>query len=405
MPGNIERLCSQNPNFRKEAIIKIEALRLGLHIKTETEKAALAKAMTKAWSGEQHIYSKDWTQSRIILPMYFSFLTGGVCAFRHNPNSPYSIDLLNDRYMFCENQVPLMEVAIPEAHPLYYRKLSDGTPLPSVLDNIIGDGALICVLNVCFWEKCAFCDMTSHASILKKKPGMNFIIHKDPELVGEAFALCVKEANVSYINITGGTIIGHYRGKTDTDFYVEYLEAMGKRVEFPRHYAIALAAKSKEDLKRIHATGIKIIGMNLEVWDPALFAILCPGKNKFIGREAWIQSLVDAVDVFGAGNVVTNFVAGVEMCQPYGFTDVNEALKSTLSGYEYLMQRGIVPRQDYWCVESGTRLGGSQQPPPSEFFVRLTRGCYELLGKYGLPPSPFFNRATNAIDPIHDLYD
>lgn len=401
--SHIEQLFKAYPDVRREFLVKVEALRRGVGISGEAEEVVMARAWSKAWL----IFSYDREESKTAMPkpQYFAFPNGGVCQFRFDPSSPYSIELSDNTLMFCENGQPVMEVDIPAAHPLFHRKLSDGTPLPSVIDHIIGDGVLISVLNVCFWEKhekCGFCDMVSHAAARREKDP-DFIIHKKPEQVAEAFELCVKEANVCHENITGGTIIKRYKGKTDGEFYLEYLQAISRRVEFPENYAIAIGAQSKETLEEIYATGIRKMAMNLEVWEPRLFAIICPGKSQLMGRDAWIQSLIDAVKIFGAGNVVSNFVSGVEMAQPYGFKDVDSALKSTLSGYEYLMSEGVVPRQDYWCIEEGSRLGG-QLPPPSEFFIKLTIGCWELLQKYGLPPSPFFCRKCSVIDPIHDLY-
>ena len=39
------------------------------------------------------------------------------------------------------------------------------------------------------------------------------------------------------------------------------------------------------------------------------------------------------------GKVQPSFVSGVEMARPHGFKTVDEAVKSTTSGFEYLMSR------------------------------------------------------------------
>ena len=71
---------------------------------------------------------------------------------------------------------------------------------------------------------------------------------------------------------------------------------------------------------------------NFEVWGKELFKAVCPGKNKLVGWDEWVKRVVKSVDVFGEGNVNPNFVAGVEMAKPFGFTDVDAAVKSTSEG-------------------------------------------------------------------------
>lgn len=406
---HIENLCKSFPELRREAVVKAEALRMGVKIEGET----LEAFMSKAWVRKAPVFSWSWEESKSKVqgkPEHFELPEGTVCMVRPNPNSPYSIVLMegrDDRCVLYENGEPIIEVLIPPANKLWHETLSDGTPLPLIVEHVSGDGAGVIVHSMCSWkdgEECKFCDAVVRGRRAVKRKDPNFIARKKPELVAEAYELLFKEGGIIHQNLTGGAIPDHYDGKTDTEFYLEYLEAIGSRVDFPDSYAIAVIAKDKEDAKKIRATGIKMIAMNLEVWDPKLFTILCPGKNRLIGRDAYVQNLIDAVDVFGPGNVVTDFVVGVEMCRPYGFKDVDEALKSSLGGYEYLMQRGVVPRGDYWVSEELSALGSHQTTPPSEFFLRLSIGTHELLEKYGLPPSPFFCRKCSVVDPIHDLY-
>lgn len=91
------------------------------------------------------------------------------------------------------------------------------------------------------------------------------------------------------------------------------------------------------------------------------------------------------MDVFGEGNVCPNLVAGVEMSQPHGFKDVDEAVKSTGEGLEFLMSHGVVPRLNHWCVEPGSSLGGSD-PAPLDYYIRIMQAYRETWQKYNLPP-------------------
>ena len=83
--------------------------------------------------------------------------------------------------------------------------------------------------------------------------------------------------------------------------------------------------------------------------------------------------MVDAATVFGPERVIPNFVAGVEMARPHGFTTVEEALRSTGEGLDFFMSRGISPRFTVWCPEPLSVLGRDQGPAPLEYHVGLLR--------------------------------
>jgi hypothetical protein len=111
-----------------------------------------------------------------------------------------------------------------------------------------------------------------------------------------------------------------------------------------------------------------------EVWDADLFAAYSPEKNRYIGRDEWIRRVVDAADVFGPSRVIPNFVAGIEMARPYGFSDVEVAIASTQQGLAFFMSHGVVPRLTTWCPEPTTPLGKLNPEGASlEYHLRLLR--------------------------------
>jgi hypothetical protein len=119
-----------------------------------------------------------------------------------------------------------------------------------------------------------------------------------------------------------------------------------------------------------------------------LFETICPGKARWIGRDVWIRRILDAAKVFGAPNVIPNFVAGVEMARPHGFTTVEEALRSTGEGLDYFMSHGVAPRFTTWCPEPLSTLGRDQGPAPLEYHVGLLRVWRDTHRKHGLPVPP-----------------
>ena len=110
-------------------------------------------------------------------------------------------------------------------------------------------------------------------------------------------------------------------GRDEADFYGRYAKAIEER--FPGRWIGKVVAQAlpKADVQRFHDYGVQIYHPNYEVWDQRLFELYCPGKERYVGRDEWHRRILDSAEVFGARNVIPNFVAGVEMAEPFGFTD------------------------------------------------------------------------------------
>ena len=119
--------------------------------------------------------------------------------------------------------------------------------------------------------------------------------------------------------LTGGSITSTVDGLAEADFYGRYAQAIEER--FPGRWIGKVVAQAlpKADVQRYKDYGVSIYHPNYEVWDKRLFSIICPGKERYVGREEWHRRIFDAAEVFGPRNVIPNFVAGVEMARPFGF--------------------------------------------------------------------------------------
>ena len=150
--------------------------------------------------------------------------------------------------------------------------------------------------------------------------------------------------------------------------------------------------------------------INMEVWDRKLFEWINPGKNRRVGWDNWVQGMVDAVDVSSARpNVRPNFVSGVEMARPYGFDNVADAVKSTSSGFDFMMKHGIFPRLNEWRREPGSNLVANHPQPtiPLEFYLELMANYYATWKRYSLPIAPHnsVHPETRIMGRGHGTYD
>ena len=139
-----------------------------------------------------------------------------------------------------------------------------------------------------------------------------------------------------------------------------------------------------------------------------MFEWINPGKNRRVGWDGWVRSMIDEVDVFGEGNVRPNFVGGVEMAKPYGFETVDEAVKSTSEGVDFMMRYGIIPRFNQWRREPGSNLVSQYDQPaiPLEYYLQLMGNYYNTWKKYNLPmPRRECVHPERRIGSGHGTYD
>jgi hypothetical protein len=332
------------------------------------------------------------------------------------PDSPYLIDLIDGRLALRVDGAPICDVYFPK--PLHYddKTFEDGTRYWE----IVAWGYFITVFRYCqYWgpeEECRFCDINENARQMKASKEFTLNVPMKPvQQVAEAVnAVCAEaEQRAGYspqvaFLLTGGTVTSQLRGKNEDDFYLDYVEAVkwgGSR----RHVTLQTNAKDKATMRRYRAAGLDSHHANMEVWDRRLFEWINPGKAKRVGWENWVRWTCESVEVFGEGNVRPNFVCGLEMAKPYGFGTVEEAVKSTTEGIDYMMRHGVVPRFNHWRREPGSYLVKqyAQPPVPLELYIQLARNRYELWKKYELPlPDRSFAhpiRRVAAVD--HGTYD
>ncbi|GIX42200.1 MAG: radical SAM protein [Leptospiraceae bacterium] len=383
-----------------EAIIKQDILRLGLKFDVKALQNHTYKAKDYFIFTFDHVpLTEQPEEYRFKAPEeikisngYFNLLPT-VISVRIDPNSPYLITLDQDNNVVLKfDNTILGYVEFPPVPTWYKYKTSSGKQ-PGEIAPVIEWGYLIylTVFRNCQYfgkeEECAFCDINHNWRQQKilKRPYTGI---KNIQDIIEVLSWIDKEDNVAKAyTITGGSVVTHLQNKKEQDFYFQYVEAIESH--FPNRWIgkMVVQAWEKEDLVRFKEAGIKIYHPNYEVWDKRLFSLLCPGKERFIGRENWIRRIIESVDIFGPSNVIPNFVGGVELAKPYGFKTIEEAIQSTAEGLDFFMSHGVVPRFTTWCPEPYTTLG-NQQKPPLRYFLELLTVWKRTFEKYKLPVPP-----------------
>jgi hypothetical protein len=349
-------------------------------------------------------------------------LRGGKCEFRKvvvsvrvNPSSPYQVGISQDGQLILtlENK-EVCEVDFPEAPAYYDSILENGKPITDIAPAIEWGYLLyLTVFRLCQYfgrqEECQFCDINENYR-QQKKSGRIYSGVKSVEEIVEALEIIYQSDSVSRAyTITGGSITSELQGKDEVEFYAQYPRAIEEK--FPGRWISKLGVQAlpKSAVQRFKESGVQIYHPNYEVWDPKLFEILCAGKNRYVGRQVWIDRVLDAASVFEPSKVIPNFVAGIEMANPHGFTDWREAVDSTAEGISFFMSHGIVPRFTTWCPEPLSALGATnKEGAPLEYHVGLLRAWRNLLEFHRLdaPPgygAPGIGKAVFSVSSFMDV--
>jgi hypothetical protein len=378
------------PEVAKPIIIKSDALRLGMRV-SDNARAVFRQRDDITYKGF-HLFTYDREQpvmfgERIPVKIYLEDGTpdGTAIQVRTNSHSPYLIDVDEEGCFTLSYQGETLGAVRFDAAPRFYSRTINGTPMAAYV-YAHGDLLFVTANKFCHYfstgNQCLFCNLVPTARAQKGgEPAM--LLRKDAGITATVLDVALHEHRFRHIMITGGTFTKPYRGLSEIDWYTQFLTTLRKRIGHWPTASFQIQALDDEGWKRIRDTGIPSVQPNIEVLHRDLFPIICPGKAAAVGYDEWIRRTIRAVEFFGRGNVNPNIVAGVEMAQPWGFKDVDEAVASTVAGYDLLMAHGVLPRMgDFWCIEADSKLAGAQ-PPPLAYYIKLGKGYTETREKYG----------------------
>jgi hypothetical protein len=406
----MEDLYKQYPDVHPNIVLKTEILRLGLDVGDRAIENFKGRN-DLLWKGF-HLFSYDWHKTKVYgnkIPWFAHLEDGCFFMIRTNEQSPYLLELDDDGFFIQEKETReiLAKHIWFERKPRWYdMRTKDGIQMGAICQGQ-GRQLFVTINKYCeLWNKgdqCLFCNI--NATLKDQKAGGEDVVAKiSPEQIADTVKTALEvDSHYSLLYISGGTILGMYQGQTELDFFVTRINALREKLQVLIPTTVQIAPYDDEGWKKLHATGCGGIQPNMEVWDKDLFKWICPGKEKYVGRDTWIERLIRAVDFWGPGRVNPNFVLGVEMAKPRGFKDVASALKSTTSGWDFLMSHGVLPRYNLWTQEAGSAFEGQEQPP-LEFFIEAQKAYAELRWKHKFDP-PFPSTMFNNCYGLNCLQD
>jgi len=383
---SFDEVLAQHPRFPRLIARKIDVQRRGVHY-TEAAEKAVDPAIHQLRS--PYIFgSRDGE----IKPLPESLLLRDGTTILVDPTpldqNPYVVDFRDGKFVLVDGGIQVDEVDLWPKPAYYDKHTSTGLPMSHIVS------ARPQRLNVfqssfCyFWadkEGCQFCDIVTHTKQQRDEMGVPTRLR--PEDVKETIAEALKEpGRFTNMCLTAGSVTkGNELFDLEVDFYIELLQAIGENFrtkKFPSQL-IASAFNEKQLARLYNETGLTSYTTDLEVLNEELFGWICPGKARQVGYQGWKQRLVNAVDIFGRGNVGTGIVGGVETAQPSGFKSEHDALQSTLSEADWLAARGVTTVYIVWVPRPGSAFR-DQKAPSLDYFIRLAQGLQDIRASHGL---------------------
>ncbi len=378
--SHVERLADRFPELPQAVLLKIDLLRLGARVIDE-------EMGTRHYHHHDEKGQKPQQDARAHQQGSVRLPEGLHVFIAHNPQSPYLIRHASDGLTLSVD--PLMdghEEAICELQPgprfqWTRNRTSRGTPLPTLFSPSLGGACgplAVFLLRHCEFvneeEECRFCSWVHMGKSHEMRPNAL-------DMREALDAIYAEQRSVGYLAFSGGSL---YNRTKEADAFMMYMDAV--RETGPRLPATvaAIQALDREDSLRLRQAGFDYACYSMEVWEQACWEAVLPGKNRSVGRQRWMECLTEAVDVFGSGKVLCNFVAGVETAVPGVFSSAGAAADSTVEGFRWCCEHGIYPKYAVWIVSGGARFS-DRTPAPLEYYARLTLARQAMYAEYDLP--------------------
>ena len=328
-------------------------------------------------NGNWNVDKNRLTPSEILLP-------GGIVSKLHiRPDSPLSLCLDN------ENKY-LSEFAFIPRPNFWSFTTSKGTPTKK-LAQLYG---LNC-MNINIFSGSEFhdvgkpCKFCSVKSAVRRDDPVKII--KTPEELSEACELATKYDEFNYIIITGGS---HLNTDEEFDKHIEIIKAVKDKLPWNgkiKGNVAMMPPKTMSKLKQLHENGVENPSFNMEVWPKDNFEKICPGKEKYVGFDYVVESLLYLKDIYGPGKVWSNFVAGIV------------PIEDMKSGFKFMAENGIVPGANIYHAEVGSCIGKSLGKIDEDYVLDLYRYASELYHKYDY--KPFFDAGVLRNSLANEVYE
>jgi hypothetical protein len=371
----------------RSAAVKLDLLLYGVQDNIE-----LFKRYSQQFKEEHYAYDNgNWGVDKNRLVPTEIMLPGGIVSKLHiRPSSHLRLVDNNGHLLICNESRELTEGQFLPRPRFWGLSTSTGTPTKR-LAQMYGLNCLnFNIFSDCEFHAqklgCKFCSV--HSTVSRDEPVK---IKKDSSELAEVCSLASTYDELEYIIITGGSYIN-----SDIEFESHINIIKSIRYKLPWNGRIKgnvsmMPPKSDDKLIELYNNGVDNPSFNIEVWPKSAFEVFCPGKEKFIGFNKIINSLIKLVKFYGKGLVWSNFVAGLT------------PLEDLKEGFIFMAENGVIPGANIFHPEVASKIGLSVGPLKKDYIQKLYSFAANLYVKHDY--KPFFNASVLRNSLANEYYE
>ena len=181
---------------------------------------------------------------------------------------------------------------------------------------------------------------------------------------------------------------GFTRGEREEAIHLSFVENIAKAAPYKPFLLIHGEATSRKGMQRMKDAGLDSLTIQMEAWDADTFADTCPGKVKHTSYEGWLESIQDAVEIFGVGSVAAKTIGGVSLVAENGHKSIQEAVDTHIEHIREMCKVGVLPSIGCLRLPVGSVWGEDPslkaKLPPTEYFLDLFGPHHEAMTEAGL---------------------
>jgi hypothetical protein len=286
--------------------------------------------------------------------------------------SPYVLSRRGGVHRIDRDGEPVAEVRLSPRPAWYDTTTRSGKPATRI-GTLQGTYLGIYQARVCdYWTEktrvnCKFCSV-----------GLNLGVgddadEKSVDEVMEVVWAARLESGITYVDFN----TGHLEGET----YLDVLEPYIRRIKRETGLLVGVQTPPHSDLTRydgLRAMGVNRVSFCFEIFDPAIFQDVCPGKHRQYGLARYLEAIRYCAGLGARGPRHEPWVTNGEMIAGL------EPPASSIAAIDWLTSVGAIPTVCVFRPLVGTDYA-HLPPPESEPLVPVFARLYEACMERGLP--------------------
>ncbi|MDO8670083.1 MAG: hypothetical protein Q7O66_01460 [Dehalococcoidia bacterium] len=233
-------------------------------------------------------------------------------------------------------------------------------------------------------EQCKFCNFNTGQEEIRAL-GLGRPATENLDETVEAYKIRSSEVRL----VEGRFELGGFANSENEErIHTSFVERIANAAPYKPFLLIHTEALTRKGMQRLKDVGLDSVTIQLEVWDPQVFAEMCPGKVKHMSYQAWLDSINDAVDIFGVGNVACKTIGGTSLVAESGHKTWQEARDTHIEHIREMCSIGAIPSLGCLRLPVGSVWGGDpslrEKLPPTEYYLDLFGPHHEAMTEHGL---------------------